>query len=80
MTLPALTNAAYEMHFLAGLAIAWLGGRRWLIAALALAIAKEAADYCYHGLPDMLDVIFTLFGAATYKLVEWKRKTLSCSS
>lgn len=29
MTLPALTNAAYEMHFLAGLLIAGLAGRRW---------------------------------------------------
>jgi len=78
MTLPAITNAAYEMHFLAGLIIAMLGGRRWLAIALALAIAKEAADYCYHGLPDVLDIIFTLFGGATYKLVEWKRKISSC--
>lgn len=78
MNLPALTNAAYEMHFLAGLLIAWLAGRRWLIAALALAIAKEAADFLYHGLPDVLDIIFTLAGGATYKLVEWKRNTSRC--
>ena len=73
MTLPALTNSAYEMHFLAGLIIALLGGRRWLAIALALAIGKEIADFFYHGQPDVLDIVFTLFGGITYKLVEWKR-------
>lgn len=75
MNLPALTNAAYEMHFLAGLIIALLGGRRWLIIALALAIGKEVADYFHHGQPDVLDIIFTISGGITYKLVEWKRNT-----
>ena len=73
MTLPAITNAAYEMHFLVGLLIALLGGRRWLIICLALAIGKEIADFFYHGQPDVLDIVFTLFGGITYKLVEWKR-------
>lgn len=73
MMLPALTPAAYEMHFLAGLAIAWLAGRRWLIWLIVLAVAKEGFDLWWHGKPDLLDIIFTLFGGFTYKLIAaWK--------
>lgn len=75
--IPSLTNEAYELHLLAGLVIAWAGGRRWLAIVAAAAIGKEVIDYFYHGLPDVLDVFFTLLGGFTYKLMAWKRSISS---
>lgn len=71
----ALTPEAYEMHFLAGLLIAWLAGRRWLIWLIALAMIKEGFDLWWHGKPDILDIIFTLAGGLTYKISAWKIST-----
>jgi len=76
--IPSLTPSAYELHFLAGLAIALLAGRRWMAWIIILAISKEGFDLVLHGKPDVLDIVFTLAGGATYKIVEWKRRTSSC--
>lgn len=73
MTIPSLTPEAYEMHFLAGLLIAWLAGRRWLAWLILLALAKEGLDTWIHGKPDILDIVFTLIGGVTYKVIAWKR-------
>lgn len=71
--IPSLTPQAYEMHLLAGLLIAWLAGRRWWWVLILLALAKEGFDTWLHGKPDILDIIFTLIGGVTYKLIAWKR-------
>lgn len=71
----SLTKAAYELHLLAGAAIALATGRKWLFWLLLLAVSKEVLDFFHHGKPDVLDIIFTLLGALIYR--KWKEITSS---
>lgn len=70
-----VSRQAYELHFLVGAIIIAVAGRRWVIWLITLAVAKEIFDYWHHGRPDILDVIFTLFGGVVQKAWKWIEST-----